>query len=134
MANKTQANNQSVKAFLNSIENEKRKADSIKLLQIMESVTGDKAVMWGDSIIGFGDWHYKYASGREGDWFRIGFSPRKSSISLYTSMYFKGIEEEVAKLGKIKTGKSCIYINKLQDVDEDILKSLLKKAYKACDA
>ena len=133
MANKTQANKQSVKDFLNSIENEDRKADSFKLLRIMESIAGDKAIMWGDSIIGFGDWHYKYASGREGDWFRIGFSPRKTSISLYTNMYFQGIEDEISKLGKIKTGKSCIYIKSMNAIDENVLKILLQKAYKVFD-
>jgi len=133
MTNKTQANKQSVEEFLNLIENEDRKADSFKLLQIMESITNDIAVMWGDSIIGFGDWHYKYASGREGDWFRIGFSPRKASLSLYTNMYFEGIEDEMSKLGKIKTGKSCIYIKSLNDIDENVLKTLLQKAYKVFD-
>ncbi|MDA3911253.1 MAG: DUF1801 domain-containing protein [Bacteroidales bacterium] len=129
MTNKTQANNQSVKDFLNSIENKDRKADSFKLLSIMESITGDKAVMWGSSIIGFGDWHYKYASGREGNWFRVGFSPRKNAISLYTNNYFEGISDAMKNLGKYKTGKSCIYIKSMDDIDKNVLNDLLRRAY-----
>lgn len=99
------------------------------LLELMGRIAQKPAVMWGGSIIGFGDWHYKYESGREGDFFVIGFSPRKQQISLYLMTGFKKYDELLAKLGKHKTGKSCLYIKRLSDVDLAVLESLLQESY-----
>jgi uncharacterized protein YdhG (YjbR/CyaY superfamily) len=87
--------------------------------------------MWGNSIIGFGDYHYKYASGREGDWFLTGFSPRKQSLTLYMMSYLEKHENILKRLGKYKTGKGCLYINKLEDVDMKVLKELITTTVKA---
>jgi hypothetical protein len=91
----------------------------------MREVTQEEPIMWGDSIIGFGSYHYKYKSGREGDWFLIGFSPRKQSLTLYIMSGFDGYEEKLNKLGKYRTGKSCLYINKLKDVNLSVLKEIM---------
>ncbi len=123
--NKTQKNEGDVTAFLNAIENEAKRADSVAICQLMEEVTGEKAVMWGSSIIGFGSYTYQYASGRTGDWMLVGFSPRKQNISLYIMSGFDEYEPLLAKLGKHKTGKSCLYIKKLADVDEGVLRELV---------
>ena len=89
------------------------------MLEMMQELTGEKPEMWGPSIVGFGSYHYKYASGREGDWFLTGFSPRKQSLTLYIMSGFSRYEELMEKLGKYKTGKSCLYIKKLEDVDHE---------------
>lgn len=123
---KTQPNEGDVEKFLNSVAHEKRKADSFEVLKLMEQVTGEPPQMWGDSIIGFGSYHYKYASGREGDWMLVGFSPRKQSLTLYIMSGFDQYDELLANLGKFKTGKSCLYINKIEDVDQQVLKKLVK--------
>jgi hypothetical protein len=125
---KTQKTEESVEAFLNSVAHEKRRTDSFKVLELMKEVTGKEPKMWGSSIIGFGDYHYKYESGREGDWFLTGFSPRKQSLTLYIMAGFDEYDELMASLGKYKTGKSCLYINKLEDVDLPTLKQLVKKS------
>ena len=125
---KTKKNDGSVEAFLHSVENEKRREDAFKVLDLMKEVTGEEPKMWGGSIVGFGDYHYKYESGREGDWFLAGFSPRKQSLTLYIMAGFDGYEELMADLGKYKTGKSCLYINKLEDVNLPTLKKLVKKS------
>ena len=125
---KTQPNDQSVHTFLNSVENDKKRQDSFTLLQLMEEVTGAAPKMWGDSIVGFGSYHYKYASGREGDWFLAGFSPRKQNLTLYIMAGFDEYDALLSKLGKHKTGKSCLYINKLEDVDLDTLRELVKRS------
>lgn len=125
---KTQKNDGDVTNFLNSVEHDKRRADSFKVLALMSEVTGEEPKMWGDSIIGFGSYHYTYASGREGDWFLAGFSPRKQSLTLYIMSGFDEYDGLMAKLGKFKTGKSCLYINKLEDVDQAVLKELVKKS------
>ncbi|MDX2245825.1 MAG: DUF1801 domain-containing protein [Bacteroidia bacterium] len=122
--NKTQKTTQSVTEFLNSIESEQRKQDCFVVLQMMETLTGESPRMWGASIVGFGDYHYKYESGREGDFFRIGFSPRKQNLTLYIIAGFDRYEEIMSRLGKYKTGKSCLYISKLTDIDMDVLKEL----------
>ena len=124
--NKTQPTDASVLAFLNSVEHAKRKANGFTLLKLMEDVTGEPAKMWGDSIIGFGSYHYKYESGREGDWILAGFSPRKASLSVYIIAGFDQYDELLSKLGKHKIGKSCLYINKLEDVDMEVLKELVQ--------
>ena len=125
---KTKLNDGDVNAFLNSIADEKRKKDSFKTLQLMTELSGEKAKMWGGSIIGFGTYHYVYASGREGDSPIIAFSPRKQALTLYIMNGFKRYEELVRKLGKYKTGKVCLYIKKLEDVDEVVLKELISSS------
>lgn len=125
---KTQPNDSSVEAYLNSVENEKKRADSFAILELMQEVTGEEPQMWGSSIIGFGSYHYKYESGREGDWFLTGFAPRKKSLTLYIMAGFDEYANLLNRLGKFKTGKSCLYINKLEDVDTDVLRKLVKKS------
>lgn len=122
---KTKPTDKSVIDFLNKVENPTKREDSFKILDLMHEVTQEEPTMWGDSIIGFGSFHYKYKSGREGDWFLIGFSPRKQSLSLYINTGFEAYEEKLKKLGKYKTGKSCLYINKLKDVELPVLKELM---------
>jgi hypothetical protein len=122
---KTKMNEGDVNAFLNGVENERKRKDSFKILNLMEKTTGMEAKMWGDAIVGFGTYHYKYASGREGDWFLTGFSPRKQNLTLYIMSGFDEYEPLLNRLGKHKTGKSCLYINKLADVDLDVLEELV---------
>lgn len=124
--NKTQVNEASVEAFINSVEPPAKKEDAFKILAIMEEISGEKARMWGPSIIGFGQYHYKYETGREGDSLRVGFSPRKAKHSLYIMTGFSKYGDVMSRLGKFKTGKSCLYINKLADVDEAVLRELIK--------
>lgn len=123
---KTQPTSADVDAFLQSVEDPKKRADSYAVLDLMRAVTGEEPVMWGSSIVGFGSYHYKYASGREGDWFLTGFSPRKQSLTLYIMAGFDRYDELMASLGKYKTGKSCLYIKKLADVDQEVLRDLVK--------
>lgn len=125
---KTQPNDADVTAFLNGVEDKQKQADSLELLQIFKEVTGMEPVMWGPGIVGFGSYHYKYKSGREGDWFITGFSPRKKNLTLYIMPGFDRFEELTDKLGKFTTGTSCLYINKLTDVDEAILKELIRQS------
>jgi hypothetical protein len=125
---KTKVNDVSVEGFLNKVEDEKKRNDAFEVLKLMKEVTGEKPKMWGPSIVGFGTYRYKYASGQEGDWMITGFSPRKTSLTLYIMPGFSRYEELMQKLGKYKTGKSCLYINKLTDVDLDILKTLIKES------
>lgn len=125
---KTQSNDQSVEAFLNTVANEKKREDSFAILKLMQEVTGAEPRLWGSSIVGFGDYHYKYESGREGDWFVTGFSPRKQNLTLYIMAGFDNYDQLLSRLGKYKTGKSCLYINKLDDVDLDVLKELVAQS------
>ncbi|MGD9900549.1 MAG: DUF1801 domain-containing protein [Calditrichaceae bacterium] len=122
---KTKKNNQSVKEFLDRVEDTRKREDSYKILDLMKKVTGDEPVMWGDSLIGFGSYHYKYESGREGDWFLTGFSPRKQNLTLYIMSGFSKYDELMQQLGKYKTGKACLYIKTLDDVNMDVLKELV---------
>jgi hypothetical protein len=126
--NKTQKTSVSPKEFIKSVEDPQRREDAYELLKIFEEETGDKPVMWGPSIIGYGQYHYKYASGREGDWFLAGFSHRKQNMSLYVMMGFDKYQDLLGKLGKFKTGKGCLYINKLDDVDREVLRELIRKS------
>ncbi len=128
---KTQVNDASVDSFLNTIEDPAKKADSFTLLEMFSKQTGEAPKMWGPSIIGFGQYHYKSErSSQEGDWMLTGFSPRKQSLSLYLSVTgFDDLSELLSKLGKHKIGKGCLYINKLEDVDLNILESLIKQSY-----
>lgn len=123
---KTKENDQSVDAFLNSIEDEKKREDCFTVLKIMKQITKKEPKMWGNSIVGFGNYHYKYETGREGDYFLTGFSPRKQNLTLYIMAGFSQYEELMQKLGKYKTGKSCLYLKKLEDIDQKILKELIK--------
>lgn len=119
-------NDKSVIEFIESVENEKKKADAYKLLEIFEEVTGFKPKMWGSSIIGFGSYHYKYASGREGDAPLVAFSPRKAKISLYLDEESEEREKLLENFGKHTKGKACIYVKKLADINIDVLKDLIK--------
>jgi hypothetical protein len=127
--NKTTENDASVTAFLNTVEHDGKRSDAFRILEMMRSCTGEEPKMWGSSIVGFGRYHYKYDSGREGDFMKVGFSPRKQNISLYIMTGFDRYDALMDKLGKFKTGKSCLYINKLADVDEDVLKDLITTSY-----
>lgn len=125
---KTKPTDASVERFLDGVEDERKRADAYALLELMGRAAGAQPKMWGDSIVGFGSYHYTYASGREGDWMLTGFSPRKQNLTLYIMDGFDEYDKLLAKLGKHKLGKSCLYINKLEDVDRDVLKQLIKKS------
>ncbi|SFQ38939.1 protein of unknown function (DU1801) [Desemzia incerta] len=125
---KMKENDNSVIDFIESVESEKKKADAYQLLDIFEEVTGFKAKMWGPSIIGFGSYHYKYASGHEGDAPLAGFSPRKAKISLYLAYESEEREKMLENFGKHTTGKACIYVNKLADIDTQVLKKLIEQS------
>ena len=122
---KTQVSGASVAAFIAAIDDPQQRADAKKIAALMRAATGSRARMWGTSIVGFGSYHYKYASGREGDWPLLGFSPRKQNLSIYIMAGFAGSRTLLAKLGKHKTGKSCLYIRRLDDVDTAVLKQLI---------
>ena len=128
---KTQANDASTTAFLECIADPQKRKDCERIYAIMKEITLSKPVMWGESIIGFGSYHYVYDSGREGDWFLTGFSPRKQNISLYIMSGLAKYPELLEKLGKHTTGKSCLYIKKLADVDESVLKQLIEASVKS---
>ena len=127
----TKVNDASVEDFLNKVENEQKRKDSFEIIKMMQQATKEEPKMWGPAIIGFGSYHYKYESGREGDWFITGFSPRKQNLTLYVMGSFNPHTELLEKLGKHKTGVGCLYINKLKDVDTKVLKELIKQSVKA---
>lgn len=127
---KTKVNDADVNDFINSVDNEQRKKDGFTLLKIFTKITGEKPKMWGSSIIGFGQYHYKSErSSQEGDWMLTGFSPRKQALSLYLMLGFEQRADLLKRLGKHKIGKGCLYINKLDDVDMDVLEQLITKCY-----
>ena len=128
--NKTKPTTKSVPEFLEQIEDPVRRADCLAIAALMEKLSGSEPKMWGDSIVGFGDYHYKYASGREGDWFQLGFSPRKQNLTIYVMGYLEKYSDLLEDLGKFKQGKGCLYINKLQDIDLDVLEKLLSTSIK----
>lgn len=128
--NKTQATGASVQDFLAAVEHPVRRADGLRLLALMSGVTGQPAEMWGPTVVGFGRYHYKYASGREGDAPAVGFSPRKSSLSLYGLTYGPEAAELLRSLGKHRPGAGCLYVNKLDDVDEAALAELIRLGYR----
>ena len=130
---KTKPTDVRVEDFLNAVEHPQRKEDGFELLRIMGDITKEKPVMWGPSIIGFGSYHYKYESGREGDMPLTGFSPRKQSLTVYIMPGFDEYEEILGRLGKHRIGKSCLYINKLADVDISVLKELIAKSVEKMD-
>ena len=123
--NKTTENDDDVDAYLATVEDEKKRADSLVLKEMMERVSGEPAKMWGGSIVGFGRYHYKYDSGREGDFMLTGFAPRKQQLTLYIMPGFDPYQERLAKLGKHKTARSCLYIKRLSDVDTDVLEEIV---------
>jgi len=125
---KTKKTKASVAAFLDQISDDQRRKDCQRVLKIMKEATGEQPRMWGSSIVGFGAYKYRYASGHEGEWPIIGFSPRKNDLTLYIMPGFADHTELMAKLGKHKTGKSCLYIKKLDDVELPILKKLITKS------
>ena len=123
---KTRPNNQSVEAFIESVENETKRDDSRTLLKLMNEVTDEPPVMWGDSIVGFGNYHFVYDSGRELDWMLAGFSPRKQNMTIYFMGGFKNQDKLLSKLGKAKTSVGCLYVKKLSDIDLSILKEMIQ--------
>ena len=125
---KTQPNDQSVEDFLNGVADQTKRQDSFTILELMKQETGSEPIMWGDSIIGFGIYRYKYASGRQGEWFLTGFSPRVQNLTLYIMSGFEGYDVLLNKLGKHSTGKSCLYVKKLGDIDLEVLKELIGKS------
>ena len=127
---KTKPTNESVKDFLNRVPDVEKREDCFTVLKMMEEITGDKPKMWGPSIVGFGSWSYKYASGHEGDWPIAAFSPRKKDLTLYLMMGFEKHTELMEKLGKHSTGKSCLYIKRLSDIHLPTLKKLIKTSIK----
>lgn len=131
---KTKVNNASVTAFLTKIDDQQKRKDSFEILKIMKQVTKQQPKMWGPSIVGFGSYHYKYESGHEGDAPLIAFSPRKQNITLYVLMGGDYETPLLKKLGKYTTGKVCLYIKKLGDVDMDVLKGLIAKSFQASKA
>lgn len=125
----TKVNEASVTDFLNAVANDTRREDSFAVLKLMQRITGKKPKMWGGSIVGFDQYHYKYDSGHEGDICMIGFSPRANALTLYTLPGFDGEEALLKQLGKHKRGKGCLYINRLADVDLQVLQKLVRAAH-----
>ncbi|GAB3001159.1 DUF1801 domain-containing protein [Psychrosphaera aestuarii] len=128
---KTKQTEASPSTFISSISDDKKRSDANTLLTIMSDITQQPPAMWGDSLIGFGLYKYQYASGRKGEWFRVGFSPRKQNITLYIMNGFSQYQHLLERLGKHKTGKSCLYISKLEDIDVDVLKQMIALSYQA---
>ncbi len=128
---KTKKNDQSVEEFLNRVSDEARRQDCFTVLSMMKAVTKVEPKMWGAAIVGFGTYQYKYASGQEGEWPIIGFSPRKQDLTLYLMSGFEKSPDLMKKLGKHKTGKSCLYIKKIEDIDLKILKKLIEQSVKS---
>lgn len=128
--NKTRQTGASVKKFLDAIPDETKRRDSYTLVELMQKASGEPPKMWGSSIVGFGKYHYKYASGREGDSPLIGFAPRKQNLALYLFYDWQDEDERLAGLGKHSVGKSCLYVNKLSDVNLSALKKLINTAAK----
>lgn len=126
--NKTKPNDTNLEDFLAKVS-PKMLDDTHELIELMRQVSSEPPVMWGASIIGFGSYHYRYASGREGDWMKIGFSPRKTGFSLYLSCDADMFADELARLGKYTRGKGCIYIKKLDDIDRTVLRDMIVRAY-----
>lgn len=123
--NKTKPTKARVGDFLDAVDNPKRRADAKKVASMMRRATGKRATMWGSSMVGYGSYSYRYDSGCEGDWMLTGFAPRKQNLVVYIMPGFKPFQALMGKLGKYKTGKSCLYINKLEDVDETVLEKLI---------
>ena len=125
---KTKASDASVSAFLQSVDGEQKRRDARDILALMKEVTGKRPRMWGTSIVGFGSYHYKYQSGREGDWPVTGFSPRKQNLAVYIMPGFSRYSSLMNRLGKYKTGKSCLYLRRLGEVDQKVLRQLVTRS------
>jgi hypothetical protein len=129
---KTHVSDASVTEFIDKVPDETKRSDSFVLLELFEKVTGEKPKLWGTSIIGYGQYHYKSERSRqEGDWPLTGFSPRKQNLTLYIMLGFADYSDELKKLGKHKTSKGCLYINKLADIDLKVLEKIVKQSYEA---
>jgi len=128
---KTRPTDKSVTEFLDRVPDEKKRQDGYEILALMQNVTGMPPVLWGDSIVGFGSYDYRYASGHEGDTFITGFSPRKQAITLYGLVFYNPDHPLLQKLGKFKLGKGCLYIKRLQDMDKTVLTQLIQEAVQA---
>jgi hypothetical protein len=126
--NKTTQNEDPVEDFINAVDNEQKRRDSWNMIALLKKITGSEPRMWGSSLVGFGSYHYKYASGREGDFFLTGFSPRKAAFTIYIMPGFSEYAELMEQLGPYKTGKSCLYIKNLDVVDREILERLISKS------
>lgn len=131
---KTKRNARSVQSFLGRIKNPKRRKECKTVLKIMRSATRSRPAMWGSSIVGFGSYHYKGASGREGDWFLTGFSPRKQNLTLYIMSGFREYAGLIKKLGKHTTGSSCLYLKSLDGVDKRVLETIIRRSVKKMKA
>jgi Domain of unknown function (DU1801) len=131
---KTKPTKANVNAFLDSIDDERRRKDCKAVLKLMKDVTQAQPEMWGSSIVGFGRYRYNYDSGREGEWMMTGFAPRKGDLTLYIMAGFERIPELMKRLGKFKTGKSCLYVKKLEDVDMDVLRDIVSKSVEKMSA
>ena len=125
---KTKPTRASVKKFIDGIENDTRRRDARAVLALMKDVTGETPRMWGDRIVGFGEYRYRYGSGREGQWFLTGFSPTKTGVTLYIMGGFAGMEGHLEKLGKHRTGKGCLYLKRLEQVDPAVLRRIVKES------
>ncbi len=123
---KTRASDLSVEEYLNKVEDDRKRDDCYAILALMREITDEEPKIWGGSMIGFGSYHYKYPSGHEGDWFLTGFAPRKQNLSLYIMAGFERHGELMQKLGKYKTGKSCLYVKTLDDIDREVLRELIE--------
>ena len=130
MANKTQPTKASVKDFIASVESEERRKDCLTILEIMQKITGCEPVMWGESLVGFDTYQYKYASGRSGEWFCTGFSPRKQNLTLYIMPGYQDYGDILKDLGPHKIGKCCLYLKNLDNIHLPTLKKLIKQGYK----
>lgn len=128
MANKTQPTSTSIAEFIESLKDERRQSECNQLVELMREESGQEPVLWGPAIIGFGQYHYRYESGREGDFMRVGFSPRKQNLSIYIIPGFKPYQAVLERLGKHKLGKSCLYIKRLEDVDISALRELVRQS------
>ena len=127
---KTKVNNASVEKFISGVKDEEKRKDALTLLDLMKKTTKEEPKMWGSSIIGFGTYHYKGKSGREGDWFVTGFSPRKQNMTVYFCLGFQHLAAHLKELGKFKTSVGCLYFNKLNDIDIKVLKEMLLRNIK----
>lgn len=128
---KTTPNAADPRAFIDGVENERRRKDAERLLEVFESVTGEKPKMWGNSIVGYGQYDYRYESGRTGTWMKTGFSPRKQATTLYIMPGFDEYESLLARLGPHTTGKSCLYVKSLDQIDMDVLEELIATSFEA---
>jgi hypothetical protein len=126
---KTARTDASVPAFLDAVADPRRREDALELCELMTGATGEKPAMWGTGIVGFGSYTYRYATGREGDWPAVGFSPRKQALTLYLSQEFDGYADLLGRLGPHSTSKSCLYVKRLSDVDIDVLRRMVRDSY-----